>query len=765
LAAKWDKAGTLKNEVARLTTGMISSVNDASAKDETRFAAATSLLGLRSANPEALPAVTKLLGGNTSPTLQKWIVAALGETADPAAGEAISGAFGKLPPEVQTGAFDVLLKRADWALAFLDAVKAKRIDASILGPASAFRLRTHPDKSVAQRATAMLDELNPMAKAKNEAIAKLAPIVEQPGNAANGKQFFTTTCAVCHKFGEIGADIGPGLTGMGAHGPSELLTAIVDPNREVDPSFVTWNIETKDGQTLAGVIAAENPASITLKSLAGVQEVKTADIKSRVNTARSLMPEGFDALGGETLRDIIAFMQSVDGGKFRTLDLSKAFTANTGRGLYIAESRTDDTLKFAKTGNVNVEGIPFNIVAPDRAPTNVIVLRGGQENSFAKTMPEHVDVAVGGFQANRLHFLGGVAGWGFPFGKEGEVVMNVTVHYSDGIRESLQLKNGVEFADYIREVDVPGSKLTKGLVKANQLRWFTKTLQHAGPIDRLTLESANTGVAPTTVAITAQLADSNTAQPSTTTAVAGPAAADKGPTANASPTPRPPARPAGADPAGGGMERVRALAVGGGSSHDFKRWFGDADKTTLLQTKPAWLDYIENPAAIADAAPNLDVLVLSTNQPLPPAARKGIADFAAAGKGLLLYHPALWYNWSDFPEYNRDLVGGGAKSHDKYGEFEVEVLMPDHPITAGLPKKFKINDELYHFIPDSAGTPITVLAQATSPVTGKTFPQVWVTQHPKARIVCITLGHDGKTREVPEFRTLLQNAFRWAAGK
>ena len=40
-----------------------------------------------------------------------------------------------------------------------------------------------------------------------------------------------------------GADIGPGLTGMGSHGPAELLTAIVDPNREVDPSFVAWNIE------------------------------------------------------------------------------------------------------------------------------------------------------------------------------------------------------------------------------------------------------------------------------------------------------------------------------------------------------------------------------------------------------------------------------------------------------------------------------------------------------------------------------------------
>ena len=261
------------------------------------------------------------------------------------------------------------------------------------------------------------------------------------------------------------------------------------------------------------------------------------------------------------------------------------------------------------------------------------------------------------------------------------------------------------------------------------MRWFTKPLMRTAAIDRLTLESASTGVAPTTVAITAELADPNTAPPVAAAAVndARPA---QTPTAAAAAATAPPeqAKPAGANPAGGGIERVRALAVGGGSSHDFAKWFGDKDKATLLELKPAWIDYVENPSAIAQAAPNLDVLVLSTNQPLSSDARSGIMAMVNGSKGLLLYHPALWYNWNNFPEYNRELVGGGAKSHDRYGEFEVEVLDATHPITAGLPKKFKITDELYHIVPDAQGTPIQVLAQATSPTTGKTFPQVWVTR-------------------------------------
>jgi type 1 glutamine amidotransferase len=161
--------------------------------------------------------------------------------------------------------------------------------------------------------------------------------------------------------------------------------------------------------------------------------------------------------------------------------------------------------------------------------------------------------------------------------------------------------------------------------------------------------------------------------------------------------------------------------------------------------------------------PNLDVLYLSNNQPIKDkAARDGIFQFADAGRTLLLIHPALWYNWADWPEYNRVLVGGGTKSHDKFGEFEVKVTRADHPLMNEVPASFRITDELYHFVQDTNGTPIEVLATGTSPVTGKTFPVVWVTRHPKAKIACITLGHDAKSHEHPAYKQLLQNAVKWS---
>jgi type 1 glutamine amidotransferase len=161
----------------------------------------------------------------------------------------------------------------------------------------------------------------------------------------------------------------------------------------------------------------------------------------------------------------------------------------------------------------------------------------------------------------------------------------------------------------------------------------------------------------------------------------------------------------------------------------------------------------------------VDILVWSANQPISADTRKAVMDWVNAGKPLVLLHPGVWYNWPNFPEWNKEVCGGGSRGHDRFGEFEVTVTNNQHPLTAGLPAKFKITDELYYFETAEGGTPIETLATATSTSKNKTFPQVFIVKHPKARIAGITLGHDAKAHDLPEFQTLLKNAVKWVGGK
>jgi type 1 glutamine amidotransferase len=82
-----------------------------------------------------------------------------------------------------------------------------------------------------------------------------------------------------------------------------------------------------------------------------------------------------------------------------------------------------------------------------------------------------------------------------------------------------------------------------------------------------------------------------------------------------------------------------------------------------------------------------------------------------------------------------------------------------------VPARFTIKDELYWFEPDPQGTPIKVLATAHSRQKNQAYPQVFIVQHAKARVVGLTLGHDGDAHNHPAYIQLLRNAVSWVADK
>ena len=204
----------------------------------------------------------------------------------------------------------------------------------------------------------------------------------------------------------------------------------------------------------------------------------------------------------------------------------------------------------------------------------------------------------------------------------------------------------------------------------------------------------------------------------------------------------------------------KILIVGGGTSHDFDAWFRRADSTLLAQAGYS-VRYTDILSEVVGTLDSVDILYLNTNQPIPDSTlREEIFSFSEQGKGLLLVHPSLWYNWEEYwPAYNRELAGGGARSHGPYGLFTVEITQPDHPLADGLPASAQLEDELYRYEFDPAGPELNTFMEGIEPDTGDRYPVAWTVDG--KNIVGITLGHDGKSHESTLYRQLLLNSVAW----
>lgn len=725
LVVRWNAGDAVELHVNELCERLLAQLRDGDTDYAQSLSALPALLSVEAFRAAAIEETPAFLKSFVPLDVQLAAIEALNRTNELRAAEVLCAALPELGTTVSEAAFEVLLARPDRAGVLLDAVEAGDVGRHLVGARRAHRLRTYQDADVVRRA----EQLLPASSVSvDERMVQLLPVVELPGDVARGKQLFAQECGICHVFEGEGTKIGPELTGMGSHGVEELLGVILDPNAEIEPAFVEYVARTLDGVVHTGIVVRETKGAIVLRNTGGDVELARADLESLRSSGLSLMPTGLEAMGPEALRDLLAYMTEAYQG-YRVLDLGTLANTSSLRGLF-NPSDWSGWGRFERFGVINVEGTPFEVPDPELVPggKNVLVLRGGPEGDWASktTYPLEVEIPIGR-EVEQVHVLGGVAGWGVPWGKTtGEDVVRWTWRYVDGEQEHVMLRNGVEFADWIGRYDVPGSTLVEGLVAKGapgQVRRFALSPAREVAVESIVLRSADSHVSPVFLALTAELEG------------AEPLAVE----ATQVPTP----------------ERVEAdcFLLGGGSSHDFPRWFGEVDAKRLASSGRTPY-YTENPDLLLSSLDAGDVLVLSTNQPLSQRVREKIAAHVQGGGGLVALHAGTWANWGDWTEMGRDLVRAQASSHEPLRGFAVEVIDPDHPIVAGVALRFDIVDELYRIAPVEGAAPIEVVAQGSG---DETYPVVWTA----GRVVGITLGHGGAAHELPAFQQLLTQAVAW----
>jgi putative membrane-bound dehydrogenase-like protein len=215
-------------------------------------------------------------------------------------GEEISAAllkrFTNFANADRTAALEALTSRPSFALALLDAVAAGKVPRDQLTAFHVTRLLNLKSVEVDQRVTATWGRIQKTSAEKQSQIAKLekvfneAPLWAYNGNA--GRQHFQKLCVQCHRLGNEGARLGPELTGAGKHGIHYYLENIIDPDAVIGTDFQMTTVETKDGDTISGLLANETPSAITMRTTAGESVIPKANIKDRTRGEKSLMPEG-----------------------------------------------------------------------------------------------------------------------------------------------------------------------------------------------------------------------------------------------------------------------------------------------------------------------------------------------------------------------------------------------------------------------------------------------------------------------------------------
>lgn len=137
-----------------------------------------------------------------------------------------------------------------------------------------------------------------------EAVAKLS------GDSKRGLVVYQRACMACHKWGNLGIELGPHLATVATKPAEQIVEAIFDPNRAVEQRNAATQVTKKDGSVLLGLITAETPNHLTLRAVGGLElVVAKAEIKDSKLLPVSLMPEGLESvLTEQDCADLLALI-------------------------------------------------------------------------------------------------------------------------------------------------------------------------------------------------------------------------------------------------------------------------------------------------------------------------------------------------------------------------------------------------------------------------------------------------------------------------
>ncbi|MCA9072019.1 MAG: PQQ-dependent sugar dehydrogenase, partial [Planctomycetaceae bacterium] len=140
-------------------------------------------------------------------------------------------------------------------------------------------------------------------------------ILALQGDAMRGRELFLKAsgvqCRNCHQVGDQGKELGPKLDGIAKKlSPEQILESILEPSKKIDPKFVSYLMETSEGQVHSGLLVKRDAKAVVLKDSGGKEiTVPTDQVEQLVPQQKSIMPELLlRDLTAEQVADLLAFL-------------------------------------------------------------------------------------------------------------------------------------------------------------------------------------------------------------------------------------------------------------------------------------------------------------------------------------------------------------------------------------------------------------------------------------------------------------------------
>jgi uncharacterized repeat protein (TIGR03806 family) len=149
-------------------------------------------------------------------------------------------------------------------------------------------------------------------------IVRPEQILALAGDAERGRKLFFDApgvqCKTCHRIGGKGTEVGPDLDQIGKkYDPAQILDNILYPSKQIDEKYLTYLVETKQGQVFTGLLMSKDAGKVVLKDATNKRiEVPAGDIEVMAAQQKSLMPELLlRDLTAEQVADLTAFLSSL----------------------------------------------------------------------------------------------------------------------------------------------------------------------------------------------------------------------------------------------------------------------------------------------------------------------------------------------------------------------------------------------------------------------------------------------------------------------